>query len=292
MKRGDFSYTSGHTQSHASLGRLRHQNHESRADSISRDILYSKPNVKYYSHPDSNKPLAKKANAPKSDEELRHRVKQLEYELKKKITDNCYLVKLFKTKNSAEVAHLDIYLQVRQLEEHIAEKDTLVEELKRSLEEAHSKEEAMQERVEEAAREIEDLLREKDEQEIQHTHEIETFSFQIDEFKKKCGQELAEKESQLAGERKMREEKDMLLREIKKQYEEHKNKVAKLHENLKQKEEESRHNQARDQTIEQLEHANRELHDELEKSALRQQEKEAVNQELNSKCEELLRKYE
>ena len=63
MKRGDFSYTNGHTQSHASLGRLRNQNHESRADSITRDMLYSKPNVKYYSNQDGAKTLQKKTVA-------------------------------------------------------------------------------------------------------------------------------------------------------------------------------------------------------------------------------------
>jgi hypothetical protein len=58
----------------------------------------------------SNKELSKK------DEEYVKRIKFLEGELKKKINDDNVLRNLFKTKTSSELAHLDLFLEIRRLE--------------------------------------------------------------------------------------------------------------------------------------------------------------------------------
>ena len=72
MKRGDFSY---HTQSHMSLAKYNKQSLESRVDSISKELMNTKPNVKMYVNPKSQQNLKK----IKSDEELRKQNKLYEY---------------------------------------------------------------------------------------------------------------------------------------------------------------------------------------------------------------------
>ena len=113
MKKGEFSYGNLHTQSHMSLAKYNKQNLDSRVDSISKEILHStKPNVKFYTNP---KCQIKKQG--KTFEELQKQNKVLEYELKKKINENSSLVKFFKTKNTSELSHIDIYIEMNKVTE-------------------------------------------------------------------------------------------------------------------------------------------------------------------------------
>lgn len=59
----------------------------------------------------------KMENYLRIEEDLRKKIKTLEYELKKKINEHSSLVKFFKTKNSSELSQLDIYLEMRKFEE-------------------------------------------------------------------------------------------------------------------------------------------------------------------------------
>lgn len=92
---------------------------ENKTESFSKDQLPSH-NVKYYSNevsvPRVNE-QKKMENYLKIEEDLRKKIKTLEYEMKKKINEHSSLVKLFKTKNSSELSHLDIYLEMRKFEE-------------------------------------------------------------------------------------------------------------------------------------------------------------------------------
>lgn len=121
----------------------------------------------------------------------------MEYELKKKITDNCYLVKLFKTKNTSDISHLDIYLELRALEETLNSKEKMIEEQKHRLKDAEDKIEVASREIEDLLQAKEDLLQAKEEQEALHTNEVEAFSEQVDEYKRKCEFELAEKDKRI-----------------------------------------------------------------------------------------------
>lgn len=66
---------------------------------------------------------------------------------------------------------------------------------------------------------MEDLLSAKNEHEEKHTDVITSFTANLDKLQKKHATELASKENMIQNERRMREEKDILLKEIRKKYE-------------------------------------------------------------------------
>ena len=72
------------------------------------------------------------------EEDLRKKIKTLEYELKKKINEHSSLVKLFKTKNCSELPHLDIYLEMRKFEEEIEMKNEEIKKLNEELNEKNN----------------------------------------------------------------------------------------------------------------------------------------------------------
>lgn len=87
---------------------------ESRVDSISKELMSTRPNPKVYINPKSQ-PKKNINTNPKADEELRKQNKLYEYELKKKINEHSYLCKLLKTKNTSDLSHLDIYSEMNKL---------------------------------------------------------------------------------------------------------------------------------------------------------------------------------
>ena len=65
----------------------------------------------------NNSTHSHRANQHKGEEDLVRKVRMLEYELKRKINEDGLMKNLFKTKQSHEMSHIDLYLQLRSLEE-------------------------------------------------------------------------------------------------------------------------------------------------------------------------------
>ena len=58
-----------------------------------------------------------KSQEPKGEEALQRRVRMLEYELKKKLQEDSLLKNIFRTKQTHEMNHIDLFLELRALEE-------------------------------------------------------------------------------------------------------------------------------------------------------------------------------
>ena len=95
-------------QSSKSLLKYRSENIEQRVMRIGKDFL--QPNVTKNDRRVSSRPQAASLNQEEKDETLQRKIRMLEFELKKKLTDDSLLRNIFKAKQSHEISRIDVYL--------------------------------------------------------------------------------------------------------------------------------------------------------------------------------------
>ena len=95
-------------QSSKSLLKYRSENIEQRVMRIGKDFL--QPNVAKNDRRMASKPQTSSFNQEGKEETLQRKIRMLEFELKKKLTDDSLLRNLFKAKHSHEISRIDVYL--------------------------------------------------------------------------------------------------------------------------------------------------------------------------------------
>ena len=109
-------------QSTKSLMKYRSEDIEKRAMRIGKELLVPGLNRKreqknVFTITANTSSFSHKSQEPKGEEALQRRVRMLEYELKKKLQEDSLLKNIFRTKQTHEINHIDLFLELRALEE-------------------------------------------------------------------------------------------------------------------------------------------------------------------------------
>ena len=109
-------------QSTKSLMKYRSEDIEKRAMRIGKELLVPGLNRKreqknVFTITANTSSFSHKSQEPKGEEALQRRVRMLEYEFKKKLQEDSLLKNIFRTKQTHEINHIDLFLELRALEE-------------------------------------------------------------------------------------------------------------------------------------------------------------------------------